>query len=119
MIITRPVLGGRGRLSVDSSGGRVNSLVDFVDENFTSFGVTTTLMELGGAADCWLWLRISIWSSNILKGEGADSNSLILTVTSPSLISGPFSAVEAGCDRPSCTPIKKKRMRKGKKRKDF
>src|SRR4030042_1810800 len=114
MIITRPVLGGRGRLSVDSSGGRVNSLVDFVDENFTSFGVTTTLMELGGAADCWLRLRISIWSSNILKGEGADSNSLIMTVTSPSLISGPFSVLDAGWDKPSLIPRKNKKIRMSK-----
>src|SRR4030042_7030944 len=106
MIITRPAFGERGRLSVASSGVRINSLVDFVDENFISFGVTTTLMEFGGATDCWLWLRISIWSSNILKGEGADSNSLILTVTSPSLISGPFSVLDAGWDKPSLIPRK-------------
>jgi len=60
IINTRPVEGGRGRPSDTSSGFRVNSVTGVPSENFISFGVTETLMELGGAVDLVLRLRTSI-----------------------------------------------------------
>jgi len=90
------VLGGRGLLNIISPGGGANAPAETPSENLTSFGTTTALMESGGAVSCWLRLRISTLTSNILRGDGADSIFLTRKDTFSNLIWGEPSSFGAG-----------------------